>query len=147
MHTNTTLQDYRLAEHERQYKQACLSESKWRAAVFGALCFALSSALTGWYAFQSGYPASAVTGAFTAAVHGMLLVMVAGGIASFVAKQRKDALRRDVALLNMDAHAWSQRVEASLAAEKARIRTNGWVWTAVAVLVNVLFTVIVVSGW
>jgi hypothetical protein len=147
MHANTTIQDYRLSEHERQYKQACLSEYKWNAAVLGALCFAVSTGFTGWYAFRAGYPVSGATAIFTGGVNVMLVVAVVAAIATFVAKQRKDTLRRDVALMNIDAHAWSQRVEYSLAEDRARIRANGWLWTAVAILMNVLLTVVVVSAW
>jgi len=147
MPTNTTIQDYRLSEHELQYKQACLSEYKWNAAVLGALCFAVSTAFTGWYAFRAGYPASAATAMFSKGVNVMLVIIAASAIACFLAKQRKDTLRRDVALMNIDADTWSRRVEASLAEDKARIRANGWVWTAVAILANVLFTVVLVSFW
>jgi len=49
--------------------------------------------------------------------------------------------------MNIDAEAWSRRVEASLAEDRARIRANGWLWTAVAILANVLFTVVLVSFW
>jgi len=35
MHSNTTIQDYRLSEHERQYKQARLSDSLQRGALRG----------------------------------------------------------------------------------------------------------------
>jgi hypothetical protein len=147
MHTNTTIQDYRLSEHERQYKQACLSEYKWNAAVLGALCFAVSTAFTGWYAFRAGYPVSGATAMFSGAANVTLVLMVAAGIAGYLAKQRKDTLRREVAMMNIDADAWSRRVEASLAEDRARIRANGWLWTAVAILANVLFTVVLVSFW
>jgi hypothetical protein len=147
MHTNTTIQDYRLSEHERQYKQACLSEYKWNAAVSGALWFAVSTAFTGWYAFRAGYPVSGATAIFTGGVNVMLVVAVVAAIATFLAKQRKDTLRRDVAMMNIDADAWARHVEASLAEDRARIRANGWVWTAVAILANVLFTVVLVSFW
>jgi hypothetical protein len=147
MHTNTTIQDYRLSEHERQYKQACLSEYKWKAATWCAWCFAVSTGFTGWYAFRAGYPVSGATAIFTGGVNVMLVVAVVAAIATFVAKQRKDTLRRDVALMNIDAEAWSRRVEASLAEDRARIRANGWLWTAVAILANVLFTMVLVSLW
>ena len=35
MHSNTTIQDYRLSEHERQYKQARLSDTLQRGALRG----------------------------------------------------------------------------------------------------------------
>jgi len=147
MHANTTIQDYRLSEHERQYKQACLSEYKWNAAVWCALAFAVSTAFTGWYAFRAGYPVSGAIGMFSGAVNVLLVFIVAAAIAGYLARQRKDTLRRDVAMMNIDADAWSRRVEASLAEDRARIRANGWVWTAVAILANVLFTVVLVSFW
>jgi hypothetical protein len=147
MHANTTIQDYRLSEHERQYKQACLSEYKWNAGVKCALWFAVSTAFTGWYAFRAGYPVSAATAMFTGGVNVALAVALAAAIAGFIAKQRKDTLRRDVALMNINADAWSRCVEASLAEDRARIRANGWVWTAVAILANVLLTVVAVSFW
>jgi hypothetical protein len=147
MHTNATIQDYRLSEHERQYKQACLSEYKWNVAAWCILGFVVSTAFTGWYAFRAGYPVSGAIAMFSGAANVTLVLMVAAGIASFLAKQRKDTLRRDVALMNIDADAWSRHVEASLAEDKARIRANGWVWTALAILANVLFTVVLVSFW
>ena len=147
MHTNATNQDYRLSEHERQYKQACLSEYKWNVAVWCILGFAVSTAFTGWYAFRAGYPVSGAIGMFSAAVNVLLVSIAAAAIAVYLAKQRKDSLRRDVALMNIDAEAWSRRVEASLAEDRARIRANGWLWTAVAILANVLFTMVLVSFW
>jgi hypothetical protein len=50
-------------------------------------------------------------------------------------------------MMNIDADAWAGRVEASLAEDRTRIRANGWVWTAVAILANVLLTVVLVSFW
>jgi hypothetical protein len=83
MHANTSMPEYRLSEHELQYKQACLSEYKWNAAVCGALWFAVSTVFTGWYAFRAGYPVSGATAIFSGGVNVALAVAVAAALAGF----------------------------------------------------------------
>ena len=121
---HTTTQDYQLAEYSRQYREAVLTEHKWKVGTAVVLGWLLSTFLFTFAAILSGYPAALPASGSTILV--ILIVAGAGSVVQFKSKSRRDSIRRDVAALGIDALQWVQQLERSLAREKVSISSNGW---------------------